>query len=74
VEVRDQALNDFLTELLLATQPEVTSAWTGGVAGSVAGKRFSLWFESQDKIRFTNFREEANATSVGSDNAVGGGR
>ena len=45
----------------------------GGVIGSVAGKKFSLWFESQEKMKFSNFYEETNLTSA-EDNVVDGGK
>ena len=37
---------------------QISKVWTGGVVGSVAGKKFSLWFESEDKIKFSNFFSE----------------
>ena len=66
-------LNDFVTEMLSTSKPEVTKVWTGGVQGSVAGKTFSLWFESQDKIRFKNFLEENSETPKGEENIVDSG-
>ena len=57
---------------MLTKYSQISKVWTGGVVGSVAAKKFSLWFESEEKIKFTNFLDGNDETRE-EDNTVGAG-
>ncbi len=65
VEINDQPENDFVSELILMSNP-LPNVWSGGVVTTVAGLYFGIWHQSQNSIAFNKYyRKLQDTTNAG---------
>ena len=68
-EIKDQAYTSaYLSELIARQASPVEKYWIGGLRNYIAGKKFDVWYDSVDILKFDGFPRHNNIPTNGLQN------